>query len=348
MSRVLSVAVLTALAGLSTTSHASPIAPNPFSGSGFDVNYCDQNGLWNERADNSSPGAGLDWYSTPISAPGNPWQQVSIDSTGGTFERNGNECIGAIPAAPWDTLTVGAYGSITPVTFAPFGGFSGTNGSTTTWRAGDLQIHKHEYWGAAGRGYEDGIGLSRESQALIIDITITNLACSDQDFILMHGVDPDQDVQSFGDFSTCNDTVPSDNFVFSEGTGTGIVTAYGRCDDGAERVGHTRWDPDASGATFSDDNYTRADNTQHINHRGSVPAQESVTFQFIFVSAVSKEAALKQYYQTREEVCCSPAWEDYERDLKYLSTLARTCDTGARGAAAASDWVSPNDRASAD
>jgi hypothetical protein len=341
MSRALSVAVLSVVASLSTTSRAAPIAPNPFSGSGFDVNYCGQNGLWNERADNSLPGAGLDWNSTPISAPGDPWQQVSIDSTGGTFEQNGNECLGILPVSPWDTLTVAAYGSITPITFAPFGGYSGTNGSTTTWRAGDLQIHKHEYWGAAGRGYEDGISLARESQALIIDITVTNLGCRDSDFVLMHGVDPDQDVQAAGDFTTCNDTVPSQNFVFSEGTKTGIVTGYGRCNDGLERVGHTVWDPDANGGAFSDENYTRNDYTQHINHKDTVPAQQSVTFKFIFVSAISKDHALKRYYETREEVCCSPAWDVYEKDASYLATLPRSCGSSVTPAAARG-WVSPN------
>lgn len=354
MSRSLSIATAASLAVLSASSHAAPIAPNPFSGSGFDVNYCGQNGLWNERADNTAPGAGLDWHSTPISAPGNPWQQVSIDSSVGTFEQNGNECLGFGATSPWDTLTVGAYGSITPVTFSPFGGFSGTNGGTTTWRAGDLQIHKHEYWGAAGRGYDDGISLSKESQALVIDITVTNLGCRDADFVLMHGVDPDQDVQSFGDFTTCNDTVPSKNFVFSEGPQTGIVTGYGRCDDGAETVGHTVWDPDASGGTFNDENFTRNDYTQHINHKDSVAAQESVTFKFIFVSAVTKADALKRYYVTREEVCCSADWGAYERDSEYISGL-RDCNQDGGGtptdpthpadaasATAASDWVSPN------
>jgi len=125
---------------------------------------------------------------------------------------------------------------------------SGPDGREAYTRAGDLRIYKHEYWGAADRGaYRDGITLSDSSQALIIDITITNMGCEDQKVYFMHGVDPDQDVSSAGEYRTCNDTVPSGNFVFSEGLKTGLVTAYGRCDDTNDAVGHTVWNTDARG-----------------------------------------------------------------------------------------------------
>lgn len=337
------------IVGLSGTSSAAPIAPTPFSGFGYDVNYCDQNGLWNEYADNTLPGAGLDWYSTPISAPGNPWQQVSIAASLGNWARNGNECaLGYTSATAYDALTLDTYGPITPITYSPQGGFVGEDGSSTLWRAGDLRIYKHEYWGAADRGdYRDGITLSSSSQALIIDITITNMGCEDQKVYFMHGVDPDQDVSTAGEYRTCNDTVPSGNFVFSEGLKTGIVTAYGRCDEANERVGHTVWDPDATGAAFNDEGYTYNDYTQHINHYALVPALDSVTFTFIFVTADTKEDALKRYYVTRDEVCCDPDYDDYEHDRAYLAGLG-TCGTftdtkGASASKAAASWISPNE-----
>lgn len=338
------------IVGFSGAASAAPTAPTTFSGFGYDVNYCDQNGLWNEYADNSLPGAGLDWYSNPISAPGNPWQQVSIDSTGGSFGRNGNECAyGYTSGNAYDSLTLDTYGPVTPITYTPQGGFVGEDGSSTLWRAGDLRIYKHEYWGAADRGaYRDGITLSDSSQALIIDITITNMGCEDQKVYFMHGVDPDQDVATAGEYRTCNDTVPSGNFVFSEGLKTGLVTAYGRCDDTNDAVGHTVWNTDATGAFFTDEGYTYNDYTQHINHFAYVPALESVTFTFIFVTAESKGDALKRYYVTRDEVCCTADYHAYERDLAYLSTLTE-CGTSTGGVGtssaskAASDWVSPNE-----
>ncbi|MEL6348248.1 MAG: hypothetical protein AAFV53_34380 [Myxococcota bacterium] len=324
MQRAMIGSTLVSVCLFSSAAFAAPIAPDPFSGSGFDVNYCDLNGLWNEDANNTSSGVGLDWYSVPVSSPGDPWQQVSIESSTATYFGNGNECqSGVVGSSPWDTLTLDTYGSITPVTYSPQGGFVGENGSTTTWRAGNLRIHKHEYWGAVSDGdYEDGFDLSKESQALIIDVTISNMGCEDDEVYFMHGVDPDQDVASFTDYTTCNDTTPSENFVFSEGPNSGLTVGYGRCDEKAQSVGHTStWDTDATGSTFSDEGYTRADYTQHINHFASVPALESVTFTFIFVAAQSKEAALERYYKTRAEVCCDEDSEDYETDRSYLKDL---------------------------
>lgn len=346
MPRLLSLTCALILS-LSSGAQAAPIAPTPFSGFGYDVNYCDLNGLWNEYADNTFPGAGLDWYSTPISAPGNPWQQVSIAASSGNWERNGNECSFGWTTFPWDALTLDTYGPITPITYTPQGGFVGEDGSSTLWRAGDLRVYKHEYWGAADRGdYSDGLALSSDSQSLIIDITITNMGCEDQKVYFMHGVDPDQDVSTAGEYRTCNDTTPSGNFVFSEGLRTGIVTAYGRCDEANDRLGHTVWSTDATGAFFNDEGYTYNDYTQHINHFAVVPALDSVTFTFIFVTAVTKEDALKRYYATREEVCCDPDWDDYERDRKYLAGLGEcrsATDTGATASKAAAGWFSPNE-----
>lgn len=339
---------------LSGVASAAPIAPNPFSGFGFDVNYCAQNGLWNERADNFAPGAGLDWYSTPISAPGNPWQQVSILTSSGSYAQNGNECtFGGPPATQWDSLTLDAYGPITPVTYLPFGGFSGEDGSSTLWRAGNIRIYKHEHWGAAdATTYSDGVGLSDSSQALVIDVTLTNMGCEDEKVYFMHGVDPDQDVMSAGDYRTCNDTTPSGNFVFSEGLYTGIVTGYGRCDESAERVGHTVWNTDATGAFFTDEGYTYNDYTQHINHFAVVPALDSVTFTFIFVAGVTKEDALKRYYVTREEVCCEFDDRDYAIDSHYLAGLGRCGSSGGPTDTTAAkygyDWVSPNETSEMD
>lgn len=352
MSTSFRVAMIAMPLFVSATASAAPIAPDPFSGYGFDANYCDQNGLWNESADDSSPGAGLDWYSTPISAPGNPWQQVSIEASSGTFEGNGNECAGyGSTGSPWDSLTLDTYGSITPVSYSPFGGFTGENGSSAMWRAGNLRIHKHEYWGAADEdNYRDGVSLSERGQALIIDVTITNMGCEDEKVYFMHGVDPDQDVVTASEYRTCNDTTPSENLVFSEGLNTGIVTGYGRCDEERQLVGHTTWDTDATGAAFSDEGYTYNDYTQHINHFDVVPALESVTFTFIFVSAASKEGAVASYYKARAEVCCDEDGEDYERDLKYVSSLGDCGDS--RGdetaesetSAREAEWVSPNVR----
>ena len=93
-----------------------------------------------------------------------------------------------------------------------------TNQSMYVYEMTSLQISKTETW-------EDA------NQWLTITYAITNTSASDvTNFVVMHGLDPDQDYDLFADFTTLNDTRDDGLVATSTGPVSGVSIAYGVCD----------------------------------------------------------------------------------------------------------------------
>ncbi len=268
-------------AGLATLAHAEKV-PAVFTGTGLEVAY-NNHGLWND----TSTMQGLEFNGTPISYPGNPWQQVSI-AYNGNVQKLGN-------------ASYYQWGLQVPIVGHTGGSGFGNIGSTTVWNAGDLRIMKEESW------YKNG-------SVMKIDVTVTNECCSDvKDFVFMHAVDPDQDRTGFGDFRTLNDVVPSKNFVMSTGLFTGLTTSYGVCDHKKQDIGHTSWSTSPYSA-FGDQNLAYIDDTMHIRHREPlIKTGETIRFTFMFYVSDGIVSAFNDYNNYVKRVCnCESTLKDGE------------------------------------
>lgn len=237
-----------------TISAYSTDVPDPFGGIGIDVAYSNH-GLWNDTA----TGRGLEYNGTPVSYPGSPWQQVSI-AYNGISQDSGN----------YYFYTWGLQVPLTP--FEGGSGF-GNIGSTTVWNSGDLRIMKQESW------YREN-----DPAVMKIDVVVTNEGCEPvNEFIFMHAVDPDQDIQYYYDFGTLNDVLPSGDLVISAGRTSTV--AYGRCDSVKQDLGHTGWSSDPF-ANFYDGDISFRDDTMHFRHvENVINAGETIRFSFVFIAA---------------------------------------------------------------
>jgi len=102
-----------------------------------------------------------------VTYPGSPWQQISIQYVDGTTERTYSANYGG--STTWTVLSEADDSA------------DDLNVSVYTVRAGNLEVTKTETW------YDDDTLVN-------IWFTVTNIGSTDlTDFILMHGVDPDQD-----------------------------------------------------------------------------------------------------------------------------------------------------------
>lgn len=285
-------------------SHAETV-PSIFNGVGLEVAY-NNHGLWNSTV----AAQGLEFSGTPISYPGAPWQQVSIGYNGAV------QTLANHSYHQWDVQV--------PLVGHTGGSGFGNIGSTTVWKVGDLRVIKDEAW------YQDG-------HVMKIDITVTNTCCNDiKDFVFMHALDPDQDQTGFSEFRTFNDVVPSKNFVLSAGLNTGLVAAYGICDEAKQDLGHSAW-RSSPYALLVDQNLAYKDDTMHIRHREPlIKAGETKRFTFMFYVSDGLLQTYHDYKGNVKRVCdCEPrvvnidhqsssvantlAIESGEQDYDYLA-----------------------------
>ena len=273
------------------SAHSTDV-PDPFGGIGIDVAYSDH-GLWNDRA----TGRGLEYNGTPVSYPGSPWQQVSI-AYNGTLQDSGN-------------YSFHTWGLQVPLT--PFEGGSGFGniGSTTVWNSGDLRIMKEESW------YRE-----KDPAIMKIDVVVTNEGCEPiKEFIFMHAVDPDQDIQDYGDYRTFNDVFPSEDFVFSAGRDSAV--AYGRCDSVKQDLGHTWWSTSPF-ASLYDRNLLHSDETMHLRHvEDVIYPGETIRFSFVFIAADDFPAAYSAYSDYVDTQCdCGELRDDYKENFEYINEIS--------------------------
>ena len=270
--------------------------PDPFGGIGIDVAYSDH-GLWND----SATGRGLEYNGIPVSYPGTPWQQVSI-AYNGTAQDQGN-CY---------SYTWGLQVPLTP--FEGGSGF-GNIGSTTVWNSGNLRIMKQESW------YK-----KNDPAVMKIDVVVTNEGCEPvNEFIFMHAVDPDQDIQYYNDFRTLNDVLPSGDIVISAGRSSTV--AYGLCDSVKQDVGHTWWSSDPF-ANFYDGDLSLRDDTMHFRHvEDVISAGETIRFSFVFIAARCLSTVYFTYHDYIDTQCdCGESIEMIDavlkRDLEYIDVIS--------------------------
>jgi|LGVE01.1.fsa_nt_gb hypothetical protein len=275
------------------TSAYSTDVPDPFGGIGIDVAYSDHS-LWNDTATRR----GLEYNGTPVSYPGSPWQHVSI-AYNGALQDSGN-------------FWFYTWGLQVPLT--PFEGGSGFGniGSTTVWNSGELRIMKEESW---YRGKDPGV--------MKIDVVVTNEGCEPvREFIFMHAVDPDQDVEDYRDFRTFNDVLPSGDLVVSAGRDSTV--AYGRCDSIRQDLGHTGWSTDPF-VGFYDGNLLFRDDTMHFRHvEDVIYAGETIRFSFVFIAAEDIPAAYFAYLDYIGTQCdCGELRDEHKKDLEYIEVITK-------------------------
>lgn len=182
---------------------------------------------------------------------GTPWNQQ-------TFQYEAVGPSGATSSFEFGVNTDSSFVSTTaPVILSEMDLSSGTtNQSMYVYEMTALQISKTETW-------EDG------DQWLTVKYAITNTSSTDvSNFVVMHGLDADQDYDLFADFNTLNDTRGDGLVATSTGPTSGVAIAYGVCDALDQQVGHGSWSESAT-AAFRDDDGASADDTMHW--RASIP-----------------------------------------------------------------------------
>jgi len=172
---------------------------------------------------------------------------------------------------------------------------------------GPLTVNKYEVW-------------ADNSQVIYMHFTVTNDGPDTvTDFLLMHGLDPDQDVSLAGGnacdafgcaVETFNDAVDLTgngvyDWVESDAYFSGWTTGYGVCQEGQQLAGHTDWEVDAD-APFFDYNTILDDVTQHIRHPVvSIGAGQTVDFGFVFVWDTDYLGAQALYLAESPLLCAS-------------------------------------------
>ena len=245
----------------------------------IEINY-NPNGTWN-RSNPLGGVLGIKFLGTDFSAPGNPWQQVTIGF-------NGQEIKGNYSGGSWDWVTPAGVDIYSGSCF----------GSITTWfvtgqKGERFCVVKQER-------------MCKGDTYIKMKFSVTNLGDVPlQRFSLIHGVDPDQDIQNFSLFPTRNDVVQQGHLAKALGVKSGLTIAYGLCDSFRQQVGFTNWSTAAT-PTLYDPNGNYSDITVHcITRYDVIDAFQSRTFKFfvLFNSRKSRQT-IEELYKKAVNACC--------------------------------------------
>jgi MYXO-CTERM domain-containing protein len=266
------LAVAAVAAGLLAPGEAA--AQMALDGTYIDVWY-GSNGIWNDYG----YGKGLQITNgarvADVTYPGSPWQQISWEYT---YSSVAYSASGNIGTATWTTSTASNLSSGTQ------------NKAYHVYSDGRVKVEKTDTW-------EDG------NKYILVQFVVTNTTSSSiSSFRLAHGMDPDQDVATYSNYTTYNDRkdLNSDgviDWVSSIGASSNWSVGYGVCDSSKQTVGHTAgWESDADLSTMTDYNGSSGDYAMHIKHsEGTIAAGASATFTFIFAWDTSESGAQTIY-----------------------------------------------------
>ena len=203
----------------------------------IEVNYGD-NGMWNW----SSTGQGLIYTTTSGTSqdatyPGTPWAHFQIE-----YDQGGAYNYSATSTSSINMTVVSESDQSTSTMLI----------SAYEYDAGDLEITKIEYWEVGGTVISQQIIFHNAGSS-----TISNLR-------FQVAVDPDQDVNVGGGYSTYNDVDDLDgdgvsDWTVSVGPSSGVAFGYAPCDPDNATLGHSSsWIQDAD-LSPSDYNYASGD-----------------------------------------------------------------------------------------
>ena len=218
-----------------------------------------------------------------VSFPGTPWQATSfrfeVDGDIRGYLGNYSDSL-----AEWTTLGEADLSS------------DGKQWAWHQWMGGDVYVDKDEIF-------------LDEAQSMLLLFTVTNEGPDDiEGFVLMHGVDPDQDYEIFGFTETVNDVEDRDSdgtndWVEARGPSSDWTVGYGICDPTAQDVGSTDWS-DSPVAAFWDPHGDEADVTIHIRHtQDSIAAGETIQFGFVFTWGETEAQAENNYEDYGPYLC---------------------------------------------
>ncbi len=255
--------------------------------------YYGDNGLWNWATEGK--GIQLKYNSTSwtdMSYPITPWTTAAVKfSVNGTnYEYLGKTA--GTNSSPFLTVEEDDLS------------FGTKNVSKYVWEAGALDIEKYEYWDDA-------------SKTLYMHFAVTNTGGTQATNVrLMHAVDPDQEVNIYGNsfYKAYNDVIDADgdgvkDYAQSVATVSGITVGYGVCNPTSQTVGFTQFSDNVD-STFSDPADANNDDTLHWRHNaGTIPAYETVNFGFV-VSWDTTETSAKNLYVNESDALCVIADQD--------------------------------------
>ncbi len=240
------------------------------------VHYNDY-GTWNAGtwADGFQINEGGSWRD--VSFPGSPWQQLGFewDQGGSSHAYEGNYASGGWGWAMDETLDLS----------------SGDHKEAMhRWQMGNLEVIKTEMWQSS-------------EQILLISFQVTNNGSSDAtNFRMMHAVDPDQDADTHGNYSTDNDVYSDGMYLEMVGSSSGLTFSYGLCDSDDE-LGITGWDTDVD-TTLEDPDGASQDWTGHWRHtEDSLAVGDSFSVSFVVTWGTNASTAYSQYTDNWMSIC---------------------------------------------
>ena len=167
-------------------------------------------------------------------------------------------------------------------------------------------------WFVSGKNGEEFVVVKQEKMCRMTSVVkmlfcVTNTGeVPLERFSLIHGVDPDQDIQNHNLYPTQNDVVSDGHLAKALGVRSGLTIAYGLCDSKRQQVGFTNWSQAAAPVLY-DPNGNYSDITVHcITRYDIIKPYQSKAFKF-YVLFDSKETAItieELYKQTVNKCCC--------------------------------------------
>lgn len=264
---------------LDTSCPAQVITPGNMASNGLiEINY-NPDGTWNRSSDAGVQG--IKYTGVDFSAPGTPWQQVTIGF-------NGQEIKGNFSTGVWEWATPAGVDIYSGSCF----------GSIVTWFV-------------KGKNGEHFVVVKQEkmckgSSVVKMKFCVTNIGeVPLERFSLTHGVDPDQDIAGFGLYTTQNDVVSNGHLATALGVNSGLTIGYGLCDSVRQQVGFTNWDTAAAPQLY-DPNGAYQDITVHcITRYDVILPYQSRAFKF-YVLFDTKESAItiEELYRSAVKACC--------------------------------------------
>jgi hypothetical protein len=293
---------LMGLVALPTSAHAY----EQLSGTYIDATYS-ENGLWNEN-DLSS---GLRIYTSygwlDATWPGSPWNHM-----GWEYNHSGSSY--------GYSATSDSSPSFTRVSEADI-----SSGSTLAVRYeytdGILDITQVQTFDTNGR-------------FIVASFEVTNTGSSTvSDFRFMHAIDPDQDVNAGGSYSTYNDTKDLDgdgtqDWVGATGPYTGSTVGYGSCGGAADFGTNSGWTTDVDG-TLTDYNGSSGDYAIYFRYgiasSVSIDSGDTISFQTIVATGTTQASAESEYLGAVAAGACSSC--DADADGYFSSACGGSdCD----------------------
>ena len=260
------------------------LASQTLSGTYIEANYSDT-GAWSR----SDIGEGLQVLNASssfvdVTYPGTPWNQLQweYDVGGSSYSYEGNTTSASYTVDAESDLSSGS-----------------TLVSLYELSDGILEVKQAQVWDAG-------------DSHLTISFEVTNTSSSAvTNFRLIHAIDPDQDADAYGRYSTYNDTVDADgdgtdDFVQAVGPDSGIAVGYGACDQTAQDFGMADWVADAD-VLLIDHEGGSADEAIYYRHGSvasiSIDAGESISFSGIFAYSTGGGSSAQTVYVSGASDC---------------------------------------------